>query len=328
MLSTTKQIKTGGLQGANPDITLPKPARIGGVQAILFADVSKSMLLHDRLGERQARVVIDMLLGLAGDAVRSHGGRVVKTIGDEILVVMPDADAAARAACDLLQNVAACPPQGDLVLGMHVGFHAGVFIERLGDVFGDAVNIASRLTAYAEPGQILTSSASAPGISPLIRRAMRPLGTLDIRGKRDEMQVEEVTWHESDGEDTTVTEAKLRAAHVASARLVLRLGKRQWIAGPEAKHFSIGRDPCADVLVRSPQASRDHGLIEYRNGGFFYSDKSLNGSYVSFKGAGESLVRRSQILLSGQGVICFGHSMTDLATNCDPLRFHVESSKH
>ena len=91
---------------------------------------------------------------------------MVKTIGDEILAVMPDADAAARAACDLLQNVDACPPQGEQVLGMHVGFHAGVFIERLGDVFGDAVNIASRLTAYAKPGQILTSSASAPGTAP------------------------------------------------------------------------------------------------------------------------------------------------------------------
>jgi class 3 adenylate cyclase len=328
VFATSKQIKTGALAGANPDITLPKPARVGKVQAILFADVSKSMVLHERLGDRQARAVIDMLLGLAGAAVRSYGGRVVKTIGDEILAVMPDADAAARAGCDLLQKVHDCPPQGDLILGMHVGFHAGAFIERAGDVFGDAVNIASRLTAYAKPGQILTSSVSAPGISALVRRSMRPLGTLDIRGKRDEMHVEEIGWLDSDGEDTTVTEAMLRSAHVASTRLVLALGKRQWIAGPEAKHFAIGRDPCSDVLIRSPEASRNHGIIEYRNGGFFYSDKSLNGSFVSFKGASESLVRRSQILLSGQGVICFGHSVGELTENCDPLRFHVESSKH
>lgn len=328
MLSIAKQPATGNLAGASPDVTLPKPSRLGRVQAVLFADVSKSMQLHERLGDRQARAVIDMLLGLAGVAVRYYGGRVVKTIGDEIMAVMPDADAAARAACDLLQKVQDCPRQGDLIPGMHVGFHAGPFIEQAGDVFGDAVNIASRLTAYAKQGQILTSSASAPGISALLRRSMRPLGTLDIRGKRDEMHVEEVGWSHSDGEDTTVTEAMLRTAHVASTRLVLALGKRQWIAGPEAKHFSIGRDPCSDVLIRSPQASRSHGIIEYRNGGFFYSDKSLNGSFVSFKGASESLVRRSQLLLSGQGVICFGHSVSELTENCDPLRFHVESARH
>ncbi len=328
MFATSKQVKTGGLVGASPDITLPKPARVGASKAILFADVSKSMLLHEKLGDKQARTVIDMLLGVAGDAVRANGGRVVKTLGDEILAVMPDADSAAKASCDLLQAVDACVPQGGVALGMHVGFHAGAFIERAGDVFGDAVNVASRLCAYAKQGQILTSTASAPGISALVRRSMRPLGMLDIRGKRDEMQVEEIAWRESADEDVTVTEATPSTLHVASTRLVLALGKRQWIAGPEAKHFAIGRDPGSDVLIGSPQASRNHGIIEYRNGGFFYSDKSLNGTFVSFKGAGESLIRRSQILLSGQGVICFGHSVSDITEECDPLRFIVERTQH
>lgn len=328
MFAISKQAQTAGLAGSSPDVTLPKPARVGACQAILFADVSRSMLLHERLGDRQARNVIDMLLGLAGNAVRAHGGRVVKTIGDEILAVMPDADSAAKASCDLLQGVGSCVPQGGLPLGMHVGFHAGAFIERAGDVFGDAVNVASRLCAYAKPGQILTSTASAPGISALVRRSMRPLGTLDIRGKREEMSVEEIAWRESVDEDVTVTEGVKGTGHAASTRLVLALGKRQWIAGPDAKHFEIGRDPGSDVLIGSPQASRNHGVIEYRSGGFYYSDKSLNGTFVSFKGAGESLIRRSQILLSGQGVICFGHSVTDLSEDCDPLRFVVERTQH
>ena len=328
MLATSKQIKTGSLVGASPDITLPKPARVGPCQAILFADVSKSMQLCEKLGDKQARAVIDMLLGLAGSAVRSYGGRVVKTIGDEILAVMPNADCAARASCDLLQSVHDCAPQGGMALGMHVGFHAGEFIERAGDVFGDAVNTASRLTAYAKAGQILTSSVSAPGISALLRRSMRPLGTLDIRGKREEMHVEEIAWQSSDEEETTVTDPMLGNPPIVRPRLVLSLGKREWIAGPDAKHFSIGRDPCSDVVIRSPQASRNHAIIEYRNGGFFCADTSLNGTFVSFRGAGESLLRRSQILLSGQGVICFGHSVTELTECCDPLRLRVETAKH
>ncbi|MBS0336764.1 MAG: adenylate/guanylate cyclase domain-containing protein [Proteobacteria bacterium] len=328
MLATSKHIENGSLAGANPDITLPKPqetGRAGKSPAVLFADVSKSMLLHEKLGDKAARVVIDMLLGLAARAVNAHGGRVVKTLGDEVLAVLPDADAAAKAACDLLERVDACPAQGGVVPGMHIGFHAGAFIERDGDIFGDAVNIASRLTAYAKAGQILTTTASSGGISPIVRRSMRPLGMLDIRGKRDDMHVEEISWQHADSEDTTVTEGNLGTLHVASTRLVLSLGDKEWIAGPDAKHFSIGRDPCADVAIRSSQASRNHGYIEYRNGGFFYADTSLNGSYVSFNRSGESLIRRSQILLSGQGMICFGHSECEPG---EPLRFRVESAEH
>jgi len=325
---TTKQIKAAIPAGKSPDITLPKidgTPRTGVDPAVLFADVSRSMQLHELLGESAARAVIDMLLGLAAAAVRRNGGRVVKTIGDEVLALLPDADAAAHAACELLHTVAACAPQGGIKPGMHVGFHAGAVIERAGDIFGDAVNIASRLTAYAKSGQILTTTASAGAISPLVRRSMRKLGALDIRGKRDEMQVEEIAWHVSAGEDTTITKSMLSMAPVAGSRLVLSLGGRQWVAGPDAKRFVIGRDPCADIVVRSGQASRNHGVIEYRNGAFFYTDTSLNGSFINFGATGESLVRRSEVALSGQGTMCFGHAFS---ADSDPLHFQVESTEH
>jgi class 3 adenylate cyclase len=323
VLATSKQIEQG-LAGKNPDVTLPK-AREGRGPAVLFADVSGSMKLHERLGDAEARKVIDRLLALACKAVQAQGGRVVKTIGDEILAVLPEADAAARASCDLLAQVDAVPPQGGLHVGMHVGFHAGAFIERSGDIFGDAVNVASRLTAYAKAGQVLTTSVSAGGISPLVRRAMRKLGALDIRGRQEEMEVEEISWRDNGGEDTTVTEAMPRAALESDARLILKLGRREWTVGPQARHLVIGRDPACDVVVASTQASRTHGVVEFRNGGFFYTDKSLNGSYVSFGMTGETLIRRHQVLLSGRGLICFGHSSADAG---DPLEFRIEPTGH
>ena len=113
----------------SPDITLPDAgATVAEGRAVLFADVSKSMLLYERLGDAAARRVIDMLLELASTAVKAHRGRVVKTIGDEVFAVLPTADAAARTACDLLVAVDSCERQGDVALGMHVGFHAGQFI--------------------------------------------------------------------------------------------------------------------------------------------------------------------------------------------------------
>ena len=311
------------MAGASPDITLPvNHEPTGSGPAVMYADVSKSMVLHEVLGDKAAREVIDRLLALATMAVKAHGGRVVKHIGDEILAVLPDADAAARAACDLLAHVDGCQPQGGIVPGMHVGFHAGAFTERGGDLVGDAVNIACALTAYAKSGQIFTTAASASGISALVRRQMKKIGALDMPGRQGEMEVEEIAWRTSDDADATVTESVLRAAHCASTRLVLKLGERVWTVGQHARHLSIGRDPASDIVTSATQASRNHGYIAYRNGGFFYADTSLNGSLVSFGKTGASLIRRNQVLLSGKGVVCFGPSMRDAL---ERLEFHLET---
>ena len=313
------------LQGAGPDITHPKLGKNDGKgPAILFADVSKSMLIHEKLGDKKARVLIDQLLLIATAAIREHGGRIVKTIGDEVLAVLPSADAAARAARDLLAEVDKCGQHEGIKPGMHVGFHAGSFIENSGDVFGDAVNVASRLTDYAQAGQILTTSASAGGISPLVRRAMRKLGKLDIKGRNEEAEVEEIAWREAEDGDTTITEAMLQAPDT-SLRMILSLGTDLWTVGPRTRHLSVGRDPCADIAIGNTEASRSHGVVEFRNGGFFYTDMSLNGSYVSFGATGETLVRRAEVVLSGRGVICFGHSAEEIG---ERLEFQVESAGH
>ena len=318
------RLETALASGANPDITVPKQKNDGKGKAILFADVSKSMLLHERLGDEKARTIIDHLLDLAAKAVRQNKGRVVKTIGDELLAVLPTADAAARAARDLLMEVENCKPQAGIHPGMHIGLHAGSFIEKAGDVFGDAVNVASRLTEYAQQGQILTTSASAGGISPLVRRAMRRLGPLDIRGRQEEIQVEEIAWKESEDGDTTITEAVLQIPD-NGMRLTLKLAANEWTVGPDLRHLSIGRDPASDIPIWTSDASRSHGLVEFRNGGFFYTDMSLNGSYVSFGGAVETLVRRTEVLLSGRGVICFGHQADEPG---ERLEFRIEPAGH
>jgi adenylate cyclase len=322
MLAINKALVTGPLAGANPDVTLPKVHRKDGRgPAVMFADVSRSMQLHERLGDQPARVLIDKLLGMAEKAVTVHRGRVIKHIGDEILAVMPNADAAVLAARDLMVEVDKCEEKDGVKPAMHVGLHSGGFIERGGEVYGDAVVVANRLTAYAKAGQILTSSASTPGISPLVRRSMRRLGAMDIRGRLEEVQVEEVDWREGADEEATFTgDASVRKA--VNSRLVLGFRGREWKLGPRVKQVAIGRDPCADVSVHTTEASRNHGAIEIRNGGFFYSDTSLNGSYVTFGSSGEMLVQRTQVLLSGSGVICFGHPASEPG---ERLEFRVET---
>jgi class 3 adenylate cyclase/YHS domain-containing protein len=91
---------------------------------------------------------------LAGDA------RIVKTIGDAVMVVASEARHGLETGLALLRAVEAEPH----FPGVRVGMHYGPLVERNGDVFGATVNVAARLTAHAHVGQLLTSAAIANGI--------------------------------------------------------------------------------------------------------------------------------------------------------------------
>ncbi|HEY8882541.1 MAG TPA: adenylate/guanylate cyclase domain-containing protein, partial [Dermatophilaceae bacterium] len=108
------------------------------------------------------------------------GGRVIKTVGDEVLFVARGAAPAAAIALDLVEAMA----EDDLLPDVRVGMASGHVVSRLGDVFGITVNRASRLTAVARPRTVLvddamaTSLASTSGfeMTPLPRRTLRGIG--------------------------------------------------------------------------------------------------------------------------------------------------------
>ena len=172
MLAVTKALESGPLAGASPDITLPKVHRKDGRgPAILFADVSKSMQLHERLGDQAARVLIDQLLAMAERAITAHRGRVIKYIGDEVLAILPNADAAVCAARDLLVEVNQCEEQGGLKPAMHVGLHSGTFVERApeGSEISSTVPPVGAATASSlvpSPSTSPTASSDEPKPSP------------------------------------------------------------------------------------------------------------------------------------------------------------------
>src|ERR1051326_4626777 len=124
---------------------------------VLFADLAGSTALYERLGDAAARRIVADCLSRAAAVVREHGGRRVKTIGDEILATFATADAGATGAESLVRalSVPSCGPAGEL--GLHVGFHLGPVIEEDDDVFGDTVNVAARVVGLAKMGEILTT---------------------------------------------------------------------------------------------------------------------------------------------------------------------------
>lgn len=120
-------------------------------RVIGFADLSGFTSLTRRSTEAELREVLDRFEASATEIVGQRGGRIVKTIGDEVLFEVDDPGAGAEIALELLDAADADPALPKL----RAGLAYGPVVSRLGDVFGSTVNIASRLTSLGRPGWVL-----------------------------------------------------------------------------------------------------------------------------------------------------------------------------
>jgi adenylate cyclase len=127
---------------------------IGFVDLVDFIRTRGSMQMDD-LGRLLGRFE-----ALASDIITEAGGRVVKLIGDEAMLVFPTAEAAAQGAIELVDACAA----GDLP-SARGGLSLGPVLARGGDYFGRAVNLASRLVEVAPPDTVLADGRFAAAIA-------------------------------------------------------------------------------------------------------------------------------------------------------------------
>ena len=120
---------------------------------ILFTDIVDSTALTERLGDARFRDASRSLDAGLRNAIRDAGGAAIegKLLGDGVLATFPSAAQAIDGARRCLALSAASE------LGLHIGLHAGDVIREENNVFGGAVNIASRICGLSAPGEILVS---------------------------------------------------------------------------------------------------------------------------------------------------------------------------
>ncbi len=274
--------------------------------AILFADISGSTRLYDTLGDTRALQCVAQCLQHLRKETERHGGHVIKTIGDEIMCAFPDVEQALLAANEMQGRMSATPIPDAPWLALRVGFHFGTVIEEDGDVFGDNVNVAARLTELAKGGQIITSRQTVDALPAYLRTGVRRIETLPIRGKQEEFEVYEVIWQW--GDDLTMMQGRPAPVPAPDAGLTLIHGGREIALSPGRPPFAIGRDPHSDLVVADRMASRQHARIEPRRDKFVLVDVSTNGTFVRFEDGEEVFLRREELLLRGSGVLGFGQS--------------------
>jgi adenylate cyclase len=146
--------------------------------AIGFADLSRFTSWTRRVSESELRTALEAFEAMSTEVVGQRGGRVVKTIGDEVLF---QADSAADGAEIALALVEGAERDADLP-ELRAGLAYGPVVSRLGDVYGSTVNIASRLTSIARPGWVLVDRHMHEALGDDPRFRLRPRRPESVRG--------------------------------------------------------------------------------------------------------------------------------------------------
>ncbi|EFG65254.1 adenylate cyclase [Streptomyces sp. SPB074] len=136
--------------------------------AIGFADLVGFTRLTRRMEEEEVGELVEAFETTSADLVAARGGRLVKTLGDEVLFAADDAGVAAEIALRLIETLSGDETMPEL----RVGIAFGTVATRMGDVFGTTVNLASRLTSIAPRDAVLVDSAFA---EELIRTGEAPV---------------------------------------------------------------------------------------------------------------------------------------------------------
>lgn len=150
----------------------PEAYGLTQMRSVGFADLVSFTALVRRLSERDLARLVSRFEALSADVITAHGGRLVKTVGDEVLFTTVTAAPAAAIALDLVETM----NDDDVLPDVRVGMARGPIVSRLGDVFGTTVNRAARLTAVASAGGVLVDATMA--------RELAVLSGFELTGQR------------------------------------------------------------------------------------------------------------------------------------------------
>jgi len=279
--------------------------------AILFADISGSTALYEKLGDQRARVLIGRCLFMLKNALNTHNGSLIKTIGDEILCTFPSAEAAFNAACEMQMSLHTDNQHTEHSMHIRIGFHFGDVICEDGDIYGDAVNVASRVAAITRASQIMTTSAVVDALPLSLHNKVRKILRADIKGKQEQLDIHQVMWELEDMGSTRIGMPAFRKPVVEVAELKLSYRSQPHTVNIQNKKLLLGRDNTCQMIIKNDFVSRQHANVELRSGNFILTDHSSNGTYVRTSNGEVSRINRSEMTLRGKGTISLGQHYSE-----------------
>jgi class 3 adenylate cyclase len=163
---------------------------------VLFTDIERSTEFWDQHGDTAGRLMLDLHNKLMFPVIKTFKGEVTKTIGDSIMASFRSPENAVRAAIGMQQMLNKRKQEDeDLDIKIRIGIHTGKAIVEKGDIFGDVVNVASRIEKMGKGDQILLSSATSRGLTGKKRKfRLKKRDTLVPKGKKRAMTIYLCDW--------------------------------------------------------------------------------------------------------------------------------------
>lgn len=167
--SANRMVAIGDL---SKDSLLSAPASVGFADLVSFTRLSRGLTMEE-LGE-----LVELFEATTNDVIFGGGGRVVKTLGDEVVFVAEAARDAVAIGCRLVDKIGSDQTLPDI----RVGIATGPVVARMGDVFGSPTNLAARLTVLADRNTVLVDDATAKALAGEARFVVRALPPTTVRG--------------------------------------------------------------------------------------------------------------------------------------------------
>jgi len=188
-LSENKET-TGALEAREP----------GAFRTILFTDVEGSTALTERLGDAKARDLLREHESVVREALKAHGGSEVKTLGDGFMASFSSATKALECSIAIQTAFAERNESAEEPIKVRIGLNAGEPIAEddpggRGDLFGTTVNMAARIAAKAEGGEILVADVVRQLVAGK-EFLFNDRGETELRGFEEAVRVYEVSWRE------------------------------------------------------------------------------------------------------------------------------------
>jgi class 3 adenylate cyclase/pSer/pThr/pTyr-binding forkhead associated (FHA) protein len=250
---------------------------------VMFTDIKGSTAYFEKYGDVAGLMMVHQCNDMLRLVVEQHNGRVVKTIGDAIMAIFDNCKDSVEASVEMqkaLITFNAPKPEQDHVF-IRIGLNYGSGIVKSNDVFGDVVNVASRVESVGAAEQIVISESVREKVEPLNQFKIVHMGKFSLKGKEGDRDLFEVVWNPAKQMRMAVAHTVImgppKVARIAS-NLKLQHIKRDGTVGQthELKNgkLSLGRSQGDLQFANDPTLAPLHARFTWEKGQLFVEDLS------------------------------------------------------
>lgn len=279
--------------------------------AVMFTDIKGSTSYFEKHGDIAGLLMVSECNDKLRGAVERNGGRMIKTIGDAIMASFDDCAAAVQSAIDMqceLREFNRSKAAEDRV-SIRIGLNYGSGIVKSNDVFGDVVNVASRVESAAHPEQIVISGSVNQRIAQAGKFEVRHLGKYSLKGKEGEFDLFEVMWNKEQAKHApaghTMVMATGKSAAASTVKLLhLRRGGAETSEHPLRNgSMTVGSSDADLRLTGDPQLAPLHARFFVEQSHVYVEDLSGRGVFVRL--AGTATLQPGDVVLMGRQLLEF-----------------------